>query len=332
MPDKIPGLPEVIDALGDVSAGLDGIPAPIKRNLLKAVGALITGAVEVPVAYFNMKAAEFASREHGHRVVMAAAARNAAAQAGISSEIGDRALAYFASDLVREQGNREAVAREAVEACQHLSIDVSDKEEASSIDDDWLHQFRKIAASKSNAEVQAIFGRILSGEAHKPGSFSPFTLEVVARLDQMTAQAFEFIASHAIITEGGLDPVVFTILAEDRVNHEVLIGGDAAAFHLQACGLLQSFGSSQINPEYFLAMPPSTLGGQRIIFEKCDDNPVERLFLVPMKGSIAFLTQAGGQLQEIIHKTFDVSYARRLRDGMRRLGVTVVFPDININT
>jgi hypothetical protein len=99
--------------------------------LWKAACALITGAVEVPVAFLEIKAAEFKTRQQGHATVMAAAAHNAASIAGKSPNIGDRALEYFANE--------------------------------------------------------------------NPGSSSPFTLEIIARLNQATARLF---ASVAIIIKG----------------------------------------------------------------------------------------------------------------------------------
>src|ERR1700688_3307253 len=146
MPD---GLPAISDVIGDATGMLAAIPAPIKRNLLKALGALITGLAEVPAAYLEMKAAKLTTKKKGHEVVMAAAARSAAAAAGKSPEITERALAYFANDLVRGQDNREAVGREALQAALSL-LPPEPTKEIPTIDDDWLHQFRKLASSKSN--------------------------------------------------------------------------------------------------------------------------------------------------------------------------------------
>jgi Protein of unknown function (DUF2806) len=189
----------VTQVIGDVTNALDQLPAPIKRNLLSGLAALIIGIVDVPDSYLEMKAGEFKVRQQGHEEIMLAAARQAANLAGHAPEIGDRVLAYFANDLTKGQVNREAVAREAVQAAKLLppAASVSD---APPMDDDWLEQFRKLASSKSKPEIQAILGRILAGEAQAPGSFSPITLDVIAKLDQKVAQSFEQLVSYAIIS------------------------------------------------------------------------------------------------------------------------------------
>jgi hypothetical protein len=104
----------VSQVIGDVSNALDQLPAPIKRNLFSGLAALITGIVDVPASYLEMKAGEFKVRQQGLEHIMLAAARQAANLAGNEPEIANRALAYFANDLTRGQANREAVARESV--------------------------------------------------------------------------------------------------------------------------------------------------------------------------------------------------------------------------
>ena len=241
-----------------------------------------------------------------------------------SPELAERALRYFTNDLVREQDNREAVARQAVQA---ISVLPAPKSEKPIIDDDWLHQFRRLAASKSNADLQAIVGRILAGEVHQPGSFAPFTLEVIARLDQQTARVFETVASHALIIPDHWDMVVTTILAEDGVHHETLLNYGSALMHLASCGLVTSPGVQQIYPEAFSRLPRSTLGGRPIVFEKCDPTIPVKTWAIT-KGEVVHLTQAGGQLQSIISKTFDPAYAQRLKTGLARVGVSISFPGI----
>ena len=139
MVDEQTSLPEIIS---DVVGDLAGIPAPVKRNLFKAVGALITGLADVPAAFLEMKAAEFKTRQRGHNAVMTAAAQNAAALAGKSPEIADRALSYFANDLICEQANREAIAKEAARESNNLRPPDTDQE-IPPIDDDWLNQFQE---------------------------------------------------------------------------------------------------------------------------------------------------------------------------------------------
>ena len=65
----------VSEVLGEVVGVLDQLPAPIERNLVSGVAALITGVIDVPASYLEMKAAEFKVRQQGHEQIMLAAAR-----------------------------------------------------------------------------------------------------------------------------------------------------------------------------------------------------------------------------------------------------------------
>jgi hypothetical protein len=177
--------------------------------------------------------------------------------------------------------------------------------------------------------MQEILGRILAGEIQEPGSFSPYTLEAVARLDQITAQAFQFIVSRALITPNSWHTVIVSILAEDGAHIETLLDG-GQILHLSSCGLLTPLGASHIEPERFLYLFGSTPGSQRVAFEKDQTTPAKNL-MMPMKGDFVLLTQAGAQLQSIIPKTFDVAYARQLQSGLSRIGVRLTFLDINVD-
>ena len=81
------------------------------------------------------------------------------------------------------------------------SIDQSVQEEpGSSIGYDWLNVFEMEARQKSTAEMQAYFGRVLSGEIKKPGSFSIRTVRILASLDQEVAGHFARMCSMCIST------------------------------------------------------------------------------------------------------------------------------------
>ena len=263
---------------------------------------------------------------------MLAAARQAANLAGHKPEIGDRALEYFANDLIRGQANREAVARETVEAARSLPPPTSDAE-IPPIDNDWLDQFRRLASSKSNAEIQAILGRILAGEAQKPGTFTPITLDVIAKLDQNIARAFEQVVSFAIIIPNMPDLIVSRIIGDDMmVKVDQLIDG-LALRHLQSNGLLNASFGHGFNTEFIAQLPPSKLGGQVITFSSCKiEKGIGRLNLMPPdNGELWPLSVPGMEIASLLSKTFHPDYARRLRNGMKRLGVALEFPNVNID-
>ena len=56
---------------------------------------------------------------------------------------------------------------------------------------DWLDFFGDYA-EKANAEaVRDLWGRVLAGEIRRPGTFSLYTLRILAELDQQVARWFE---------------------------------------------------------------------------------------------------------------------------------------------
>lgn len=312
------------EVAGDVAASLSSLPEPIQRNLITAACTLITGLVDVPASYLELKAAEFRIKRRGHEQVMLAAARGAAIMANKSPELAGRAIQYFASELINEQANREAVAREAINSISSLPQHKSSVE-TPPIDPDWINQFRKLAASKSRPEIQAIWGRILAGEVCQPNSFSPFTLEVVARLDQATAQSFELVANHAFIVSGRMDFIVTNIVSDDNKLEDVA-NLNWHLINLQTYGLVTGIETSFLDPKMFLNLPESTLGG-RSVTARVTEVESQSPRLPRIYGSVAYLTQAGGELQAIISKSFNLAYAERLQNGLKRMGVELEFPE-----
>jgi hypothetical protein len=87
-----------------------------------------------------------------------------------------------------------------------------------------------------------------------------------------------------------------------------------------------SFGHN-FNSEYFSDLPPSTLGGERVLFSKCDVDDVALM----SNGEVWPLSRPGMQIAPLLPKKLDLKYARRLRAGMRPLGVVLTFPDVDID-
>lgn len=116
------------------------------------------------------------------------AGASAAVDHALSGEmpLAERAIEYALGDAVQKQRNREEIAHIAVEDLRSHPPE-SDADRA--IDVDWLSHFADLASGKSNEEVQELWGRILSGEVRKPGSFSLRTLSLMAGYDQADARA-----------------------------------------------------------------------------------------------------------------------------------------------
>ena len=66
------------------------------------------------------------------------------------------------------------------------------------IDDDWLNFFARVSEDKSSEELQKLFGRILSGEIRRPGSFSLRTVQLMSTISKQDAEALSNILSYAL--------------------------------------------------------------------------------------------------------------------------------------
>ena len=92
---------------------------------------------------------------------------------------------YRTEDEKRKLENRAATSKAAMEDIQ-ASAPTTDAQKE--IEDDWLNVFARIAEDKSSEELQILFGRILSGEVKRPGSFSLRTLQIMATISKVDAE------------------------------------------------------------------------------------------------------------------------------------------------
>lgn len=196
------GLPDI---LGDV-AGLS-LTSGVKKNLWKAMGALIAGVVDWPVAWLEASAGKIRAEGKAREVVTRGAAQAAASRFGKDESLGDRAVNYFAARIVQDQRNRELVSKVAIE---EVGKEDQAADPAEEIDDDWLRMFADTASNKTHRDMQQFLGKVLAGEIRRPGSFS---LESVWRLSMFTqrqAKMYERLCNLSISLGGGSVVCVLT--------------------------------------------------------------------------------------------------------------------------
>lgn len=80
------------------------------------------------------------------------------------------------------------------EAKGTLSEDVSEEP----VDSDWIARFFGYAEDVSNEEMQHLWGRLLSGEVSRPGSFSMRTLELTRSLSSDEASIFHALCNYSL--------------------------------------------------------------------------------------------------------------------------------------
>ena len=198
--DEIDSVPEVIADLAGETA-LPGIPAPVRRNFLKAIGQLSSAAIDIPVAFFEGIADERRAETAARIKLIDTSAEQIAQQMQTDPEYVRVAAQKFGHRVIREQVNLDLIGKRTAKELMDVSNTVDETEtegSGDSIDDDWLNAFETEARLKSTEEMQAYFAKVLAGEIKKPGTYSTRTLKILGSLDRNVASLFLRLCSMCI--------------------------------------------------------------------------------------------------------------------------------------
>lgn len=292
-------LPEVIK---DVISTLDGIPLPaeVKKSFWKSISKLLTGAVDVPVAWLESKAEIIRATTEGKKVFIKRAGEVAAEGITADTNLTKRAIDHFANRVLQEQSNREAVVEQVVD---ELKNDPPSEDSQKSISDDWLTAFARIAEQKSERDIQLFLAKIMAGEIRSPGTFSLRTISLISMLDQATAQLFQRFCDISCSLPPSMDAFLLTehvgsagqnALAKYGLNYVQLMA-------LQDAGLIQSDlnSSVQYNPVVF-AMSFS-IGGKQFppVQVQLSDYITKHPNMIRMKA--VHFTKSGLEIRKVLH-------------------------------
>ena len=168
------GLSKLTDTLESV---ITGVPAPVRKNFFKACGQLCTTAVGVPVAWLEGKSDEIRANTEARVQIIKKGGHTISEQIIVPQEYVNKASSKFAAKIIKEQLNLDQIT--LIAANELINSKEVEDNEASTDDDiseDWLNEFENLAKLKSSESMKLIFGKILSHEIVKPGSFSVRTL------------------------------------------------------------------------------------------------------------------------------------------------------------
>ena len=147
------------DVVSDLVTGTF-VPAPIKRNLIKAFSRLCSAAIDLPVAYLEGKSDERRAETQARIKLIDTTACQISEQMRIDPEYAHRAITQFGNKVLREQVNLDmtvargmADLRENGELNEHVTEETSETE----IDDDWLNNFETEARMKSTDDCTKKF-------------------------------------------------------------------------------------------------------------------------------------------------------------------------------
>ena len=335
-------VPEVVaDLLADTA--IPGIPAPVRRNFLKAIGQLSSAAVDIPVAYLTGKADERRAETEARVKLIRRSAEQIAEQMRTDPAYARVAVHKFGHRVLREQVNLDLISQRAIGEIRnndHHSDHAGPGESSATIDDDWLNAFETEARQKSTEQMQAFFGKMLAGEIKKPGSFSTRTVRILSNLDQNIAIHFARICSMSISqfrdtrvpslngnTEGnalkdyGLDFDALNLLNE----HGLIISDYNSWREYRPCIAVPTEGHQAI------CIPLNFQGKSWILLPK-SKNIMGRTFKV---NGVA-LTLSGRELFKIVEVELMDNYAQALtlffnKKGYRMIEVSDNKPLVDVN-
>lgn len=310
---------ELVEALGDVLPDLTGVPLPpmVKRSFWKAAAHLIMGLADLPAAWLEGQAGRIRTEGAARNLVTMGAATAAAARFGAKEELADRAVQHFASRIVKEQINREEVAKIAAE---ELKQDPPLEDAAKEIEEDWLNQFADIAAKVSNAEMRTYLGKILAGEIREPGSFSPASIITLTTLSQVDAQHFQRLCD--ISMRSGTNAFVLAAPYGSPGENALLPLGLSydSLCDLRVAGLLNPDLTSKSDFDDWPYTIPFDFCGRLAAFRSKDLKPRD---LGGQK--TVFLSRAGSELRQILSMKPDPRYVAKLQEWLDGYESELVF-------
>jgi hypothetical protein len=177
-----------------LSAKLDatGLDVAAKSRAVLALDRLLGGLIGWGAAYFEDKRTRAETKG------------KIANQRLIHDYIEERAIHRLNADAIRKQQNLEAVWQETqnllltapadepvLSKGSNTTAEPIDSNKDDSGFEDWLNIFGSYAERANSETMRQIWGKVLSGEVRKRGSFSPSALRVVSELDSSIAQRFQ---------------------------------------------------------------------------------------------------------------------------------------------
>ena len=332
--DVVGSVADVLVELGS-EAAIPGVPAPVKRNLLKALGQLCSAAIDWPIAYLTGKGDERRAETAARVKLIETSAEQIAEQMATDPEYAQVAVRKFGQRVLREQVNLDQISLHAVDEVLNDSdgndlasvheVDENPGDVAdASIDDDWLNAFEVEARQKSTNDMRRLFGKVLAGEIKRPGTFSPLTVRTLSSLDTVVAEKFVTLCSLSI-----------SILGKLRVAS---LGGNAADNALQEFGL--NFEALNLLNEHGLVIADFNSWQEFLTCLTIPQSPTQIVLipfehqrrtwiLVPesadqigqrMRISGVSLTHVGNELSKIVEIDWTGEYTRKLTGFFARNG------------
>ena len=218
------------------------------------------------------------------------------------TDLQRRAMARFFAEEAIKQNNIESITRQALPL-------ITEEARADEVDNDWIAHFFDKCRLISDVDMQALWAKVLSGQANSPGTYSKRTIEILSNLERSDALLFSKVCSFAVITIAGhysptRYPLIYDI--DQSLYRDQAIDFSKLA-HLESLGLIHFNtsgtyllkGMSQMHPfsyfethlviEFKNAMD-NTLDSGKIIFTQAGHELARVCESQPINGFVDYLT------------------------------------------
>lgn len=175
--------------LGKALVDLDKVELPemIEKNLIRSACRLITGVIDIPVAWLKSVERNIGRETEALDLISKSNSEDITKLNSQDNEFIQSTANYYTLRQFKEASNRRKVLNLAINNLNETSpLDDVEGE----IDEDWLDTFSRTAETKSSEEVQIIFSKILAGEIRRPGTFKLSTIQTLSVLDKTIAEKF----------------------------------------------------------------------------------------------------------------------------------------------
>ncbi|MCD8520709.1 MAG: DUF2806 domain-containing protein [Saccharospirillaceae bacterium] len=228
------------------------------------------------------------------------------------SEIQQRAIDRLVQQEGRKQENIESITAQAAASLDETA-DVQNLEE------DWVAHFFKNCETVSDAEMQSLWSRLLSGEATRPGTFSKRTVDFVASMDKKDAEIFTKFCQFSWFL-GDIMPIIMEpedeIYKSEGINFSVLK-------HLDAIGLISFESTSGYRRMGFGKLAKIYYFGRPTIIEFPKDKDNE------LNIGKVLLTRAGQELAPICGAKMNQNFYEYVIEKWFKSGLIVQSPLLN---
>ena len=145
------------------------------------------------------------------------------------TDLHHRAAHRWIEEEAQCQQNMEVITAKAVPQ-------LNENANPDAMDDDWIVNFFDKSRKVSDGEMQALWARVLAGEANAPGTYSKRTVNFLLEMDKAEAELFSKLCRFGWTISGHIVPLIFDVDEEIYNRHGINF---TTLSHLDSIGLIR---------------------------------------------------------------------------------------------